>query len=132
MTDQQAVDTRSASEAPRTDRETALAMVPAADVFEDAEGITLQLDMPGVARERLHIESNKNSLLIEGNAHIDMPEGMAALYADVRSTLYRRSFFLSDELEAERAEATLKDGVLTVRIPKRAESRPRRIEVRAG
>lgn len=80
----------------------------------------------------MHIETNKNSLLIEGNAHIDMPEGMAALYADVRSTLYRRSFFLSDELEAERAEATLKDGVLTVRIPKRAESRPRRIEVRAG
>jgi HSP20 family molecular chaperone IbpA len=132
MTDQQAVDTRDATEAQRTDREAALVMVPAADVFEDAEGITLQLDIPGVAKDRLHIETSKNSLLIEGNAHIDMPQGMAALYADVRSTLYRRSFFLSDELEADKAEATLKDGVLTLCIPKRAESRPRRIEVRAG
>jgi HSP20 family molecular chaperone IbpA len=57
---------------------------------------------------------------------------MAALYADVRSTRYRRSFVLSDELETEKTEATLKDGVLTVRIPKRAEVRPRRIEVQAG
>jgi HSP20 family molecular chaperone IbpA len=48
----------------------------------------------------------------------------------VRSTFYRRSFVLSDELETEKTQANLKDGVLTVRIPKRAEVRPRRIEVR--
>ncbi len=59
-----------------------------------------------------------------------MPEGMTALYADVRSTIYRRSFVLSDELESDKTEASLKDGVLTVRIPKRAELRPRRIQVR--
>jgi HSP20 family molecular chaperone IbpA len=57
---------------------------------------------------------------------------MTAVYADVRSTLYRRSFVLSDELEADKTDASLKDGVLTVRIPKRAEVRPRRIEVRAA
>ena len=45
-------------------------------------------------------------------------------------SLYRRSFVLSDELETEKTQANLKDGVLTVRIPKRAEVRPRRIEVR--
>jgi HSP20 family molecular chaperone IbpA len=132
MTDKQAVETRGSTQVEQVDRDPALAMVPAADVFEDAEGITLQLDMPGVAKDRLNIQANKNALVIEGSARIDMPQGMAALHADVRSTLYRRSFFLSDELEPDKTDATLKDGVLTVRIPKRAESRPRRIEVRGG
>ena len=57
---------------------------------------------------------------------------IVALYADVRSTHYRRSFVLSDELETDKTEASIRDGVLTVRIPKRAEMRPRRIEVKAG
>jgi HSP20 family molecular chaperone IbpA len=54
---------------------------------------------------------------------------MTALHADVRSTVYRRSFTLSNELETQKIEAALKDGELTVRIPKRAELRPRKIEI---
>jgi HSP20 family molecular chaperone IbpA len=50
----------------------------------------------------------------------------------VQATRYRRSFALSGELDTERIEASLKDGVLTLRIPKRAEFRPRKVEVRAG
>jgi HSP20 family molecular chaperone IbpA len=57
---------------------------------------------------------------------------MQALYADVRAATYRRSFLLSNELEADKIEANLRDGVLTLHIPKRAELRPRRIEIRAG
>ena len=132
MADKQEVAKRDSTEVERTDRAPGSMMLPPADVFEDAEGITLQLDMPGVAKEWLNLQANKNTLVIEGNARIEMPQGMEALYADVRSTLYRRSFVLSDELETEKTEANLKDGVLTVRIPKRAELRPRRIEVRAG
>ena len=132
MADNQEVAKRDSTEVERPDRETSLVMLPPADVFEDADGITLQLDMPGVATDRLNLQANKNTLLIEGTARIEMPQGMEALYADVRSTLFRRSFVLSDELETDKTEANLKDGVLTVRIPKRAELRPRRIEVRAG
>ena len=60
---------------------------------------------------------------------IDMPAGMEPLYADVHSTRYARGFALSTELDTDKIEANLKDGVLTVRIPKRTEHRPRRIEV---
>jgi len=130
MSDKQEVAARQSDEVDRDDREQALVMVPPTDVFEEAEGITLQLDMPGVDKDRLNLQANKNTLTIEGGARLDMPQGMTALYADVRSTLYRRSFVLSDELESDKTDATLKDGVLTVRIPKRAELRPRRIEVR--
>jgi len=130
MTDNREVTTQNTTGVERSEREPSVALVPPADVFEDADGITLQLDMPGVSRDRLNLQTDKNSLVIEGNAQIDMPQGMAALYADVRSTFYRRSFVLSDELETEKTEANLKDGVLTVHIPKRSEVRPRRIEVR--
>jgi HSP20 family molecular chaperone IbpA len=132
MAETQNIAQLDATQGERAGREPALVMLPPADVYEEAEGITLQLDMPGVSKDRLNLTADKNALTIEGTAQIDLPQGMEALYADVRSTFYRRSFVLSDELETERTEATLKDGVLTVRIPKRAEVRPRRIEVSAG
>lgn len=110
--------------------ESEMTLRPPVDIFEDAEGITLMADMPGVSRERLNIEVDKDMLLLEGDARIDMPEGMEAVHAEVRSTRYRRSFALSSELEVDMIDASLKDGVLNVRIPKRSEVRPRKIEVR--
>jgi HSP20 family molecular chaperone IbpA len=89
----------------------------------------LKADMPGVARERLNLRVEGNSLLVEGTIGIAPQEDMTALYADVRSTVYRRRFALSNELETEKIEANLKDGELIVHIPKRAELRARRIEV---
>lgn len=106
-------------------------IAPPVDIFEDGEAITLEADMPGVSKERLNVRVEGNSLLIEGNVEFDLPAGAEALYADVRSSTYRRSFALSRELETDQIRATLKDGVLTVQIPKRAELRRRRIEVRA-
>ena len=103
---------------------------PTVDIYEDADGITLLADMPGVSREHLNLQVDSDTLTVEGEASIDMPEGMEALYADVHSTRYRRSFALSSELETAGIDASLKDGVLRVRIPKHAEVRPRKIEVR--
>ena len=107
-------------------------IIPLVDICEDVEGITLIADMPGVSRERLNIEVDGDNLSIDGEASIDMPEGMEAVYADVRATHFRRSFTLSRELETEKISAQMKDGVLTLKIPKRAELKPRKIEVSAG
>ena len=68
------------------------ALIPAVDIYEDHHGITVQADMPGVAKERLNIQADRNSLLIEGEAAIDMPAGTEALYVDVPVTRFRRSF----------------------------------------
>ena len=128
----QAVAKRESTEVEATKaREEELTLAPPVDIFEDAHGITVQAEMPGVSKDRLNVQADRNSLLIEGEAALDMPSGMEALYADVQATKYRRSFVLSGELETDRIEANLKEGVLTVRIPKRAEFRPRKIEVRA-
>lgn len=128
------VQSRQQSEAAQQQRPTERpALRPAGDIFEHDDGITLLLDMPGVARERLNIESDRNSLVVEGEVEISMPEDTESLYADVRSTHYRRSFSLSGEqLDTDKVQASLKDGVLRIDIPKRAEMRPRKIEVKSG
>ncbi|QSA98629.1 Hsp20/alpha crystallin family protein [Methylococcus sp. EFPC2] len=105
---------------------------PPVDISEDAEGITLIADIPGVSKESLNIQVDNDTLVIEGEVHIDAPADIKPLYADVRSTRYRRSFALSSELETGNIEASLKDGVLTLRIHKRPETRPRKIEVTTG
>lgn len=112
-------------------REPEYFLVPPADVFEDADGIIVVLDMPGVSKDRLQIKADGNGLVVEGDAEISMPDGMEAVYADIRATHYRRSFGLTSELDLDRIEAGLKDGVLTLRIPKRAELKPRRIEIKS-
>ena len=105
---------------------------PAVDIFEDAHGIMVLAEMPGVSKDRLNVQADRNSLMIEGEAVIDMPPGMEAVHADVQSTRYARTFTLSGELETDAIDAKLKDGVLTIRIPKRAEYRPRKVEVRTA
>ena len=105
------------------------AALPAVDVFEDAGGITLLADMPGVTKEQLELKIEGDALLIEGGVRPLTPEGLKAVYAEVRVPRYRRSFTLSRELDTARIEANLKDGVLTLHIPKQAHAQPRRIAV---
>jgi HSP20 family molecular chaperone IbpA len=102
------------------------------DVYEDDAGITLLADMPGVTREQLELKVEGDSLLVEGGVRALTPEGLEAVYAEVRVPRYRRTFALSRELDSARIDASLKDGVLTLRIPKQAHAQPRRIEVQAG
>jgi HSP20 family protein len=124
--------TQGSTDAHRTDSGAHFPFIPPADVLENSAGITIHLDMPGVTKEGIRIEADKNTLVIEGEVQIAMPQGMDALYAEIQSTRYRRSFTLSGELDADNTTATLSNGVLAVTIPLRAELRPRKVEVRVG
>lgn len=129
MAETQQVARESAARAAAA-REDERVMRPAVDIFENAQGITVRAEMPGVSKERLSVHADRNTLTIEGELGLDMPQGMEALHADVQSMRYVRSFQLSGELDPDRIEANLRDGVLTLRIPKRAELQPRRVDVR--
>jgi HSP20 family molecular chaperone IbpA len=107
-------------------------MRPAVDIYEDKQGITLLADLPGVSRDRLNIEIDNNTLTIEGEVMVDFPDSMEAIYADVRAKHYQRSFTLSSELQTDNISAELKDGILTIAIPKREELQPRKIVVSPG
>lgn len=102
---------------------------PAIDVYETESSITLLADMPGVPREQLEIHVEGDSLLIEGLAQPQSPADLEPLWAEMRVPRYRRSFTLSRELDTARIEANLKDGVLTLRIPKQEKAQPRRVQV---
>lgn len=105
------------------------AMTPRIDVLEDATGITLLADLPGVARDALDITIEGDSLTIEGRVNAATPEALEATYAEIRLPRYRRSFTLSRELDPGRVEAQLQHGVLRLRIPKHEHAQPRRISV---
>jgi len=105
---------------------------PAVDIFEDAAAITLLADMPGVAKDRLDVRLDGDTLSIEGRVELEGLQDMRALWAEVNVPRFRRTFTLSRELDASRVEANLKDGVLTLRVPKQAHAQPRRIEVNAS
>ncbi|MDQ2695665.1 MAG: Hsp20/alpha crystallin family protein [Pseudomonadota bacterium] len=107
-------------------------LLPPVDVFEDEKGITLTADLPGVSNDRLNLRVEQDTLFIEGEAVLETPEAMTALYAEIRNPTFRRSFVLSSELDAEAIQANLKDGVLTVHLPRREAFKPRRIQVQAG
>lgn len=105
------------------------ALAPPVDVIEDAEGITLKADLPGVPRERLCLEVEGDTLTIEGEIAIAPPEGMDPTHVEVDRARFHRAFSLSKELDAAQVKADLVHGVLTLRIPKAAHAQPRRVAV---
>jgi HSP20 family protein len=107
-------------------------VVPAVDVFEDASGITLLADLPGVSKEQLEIRLDSDALVIEGTVAPLTPEGLQPLWAELNVPHFRRTFTLSRELDTGKIDANLRNGVLTLRIPKQADAQPRRISVNAG
>ncbi|BCU06384.1 Hsp20/alpha crystallin family protein [Allochromatium tepidum] len=108
------------------------ALLPPVDVIEDANGITLYADMPGVAKDRLRLQVEADSLTLEGEVSLDTPEGMEASHAEVNLPRYRRVFTLSKELDSEKVTAEFKHGVLKLRIPKAEHAQPRKIAIQVA
>jgi HSP20 family molecular chaperone IbpA len=109
---------------------TAPALLPPVDVLEDAAGITLHADLAGVAREDLAISVDGRNLTIEAPLKLGEASSLTPLYAEVRANHYRRTFELSSDLDTAKIDAGLRDGVLTMRIPKLEQAKPRRVDVR--
>ena len=107
-------------------------LLPPVDVVEDATGITLYADLPGVPKEQLSVEVDGDTLIIEGQMDMRMPEGMEATHAEVTIPRYRRVFTLSKELDAGRMQAEMKQGVLKLHIQKADHAKPRHVEVKAA
>ncbi|HET7731403.1 MAG TPA: Hsp20/alpha crystallin family protein [Usitatibacter sp.] len=107
-------------------------LVPPVDIVEDAEGITLHADLPGVGKDTLSVGVEGDTLTIEGTVNLGETGAMQSVYAEVRVPQYKRTFVLSRDLDTEKVSANLVNGVLTLRVPKREQAKPRRIEVQAA
>lgn len=108
------------------------ALMPPVDVFEDAGGITLFADLPGVPKDKLNLQLESDGLTIEGEVALQTPEGMDSGHAEVRIPRYRRTFTLSRELDSDKAVAEFRNGVLKLRIPKAEHAQPRKIDIKVA
>ncbi|WP_321966004.1 Hsp20/alpha crystallin family protein [Burkholderia cepacia] len=109
-----------------------ITLVPAVDIYEDSQVVTLWADLPGVTRDKLDVKVHDNSLSIEAEAAVPTPANLRLQHAEVREPHFARTFTLSPDFDASRIEASLHDGVLKLTIPRRDEARPRRVEVRTS
>lgn len=108
------------------------ALLPPVDVIEDATGITLYADLPGVPRDKLGLRVDGDTLSIEGEVAFTVPDSVQPSHVEVQLSRYRRAFTLSKELDADKVSAELSHGVLRVRIPKAAHAQPRKITVQVA
>lgn len=126
------VTRRDGAREPARREERVESLVPAVDIFEQGNALHVIADMPGVARESLSIEVDNNILTLEGEVTLDMPEGLSAIYAEVRAQRFMRRFTLSHEIEADAIEARIENGVVHLVLPKKETHRRRRIDVKAA
>ena len=107
----------------------ARAFLPSTDIFESDDVLTIVMEMPGVGREDVDVNVENGVLRVEGRLDFSKYEGMQPVYTEYNIGHYRRSFSLSSKIDQSKIAAEMKDGVLTVNLPKVEEAKPRRISV---
>jgi HSP20 family protein len=128
----QVKENATAAAAPQQQSRDDRALWPPVDVIEDANGITLYADLPGVPKDKLNLRVEGEQLSIEGEIALAVPQGMQSQHAEVRLQRYRRAFTLSKELDADKVNAEFAQGLLRVRIPKAEHAQPRKIAVQVN
>ena len=103
--------------------------MPAADIFETDEALTVIMEMPGVEKNNVSIALENDTLKVDGQINFSNYEGMEPVYTEYNVGHYARGFTLSGKVDRDRISAQLDDGVLTLTLPKIKEAMPRRISV---
>jgi HSP20 family protein len=103
--------------------------VPTADIFETEAALTVVLEMPGVDKGNVDISVEDGVLTVQGRLDFSKYEGMQPVYTEYNIGHYRRSFSLSSKINQDRIGAEMKDGVLTLVMPKAEDAKPRRISI---
>ena len=108
------------------------AFVPRADIYETDAALVVVLDVPGVDEESVNITLEENVLTINGYVDFEQPEGYGLAHAEYRIGDYVRAFTVSDQIDQEGVEASIKDGVLKLHLPKAPAAKKRQITVSVG
>ena len=103
--------------------------VPATDIYETDEALFVVMEIPGVARNDVDIHLENNELLVEARIDPGNYENYKPVYTEYNVGNFSRSFRLSSKIDTSGIDAKVNDGVLTLRLPKAAEAKPRKIQV---
>jgi HSP20 family molecular chaperone IbpA len=129
MTTEMTTTERSAPEAPETTRGARIYR-PLTDIVEQNGTVSLMLEMPGVAPGDVEITLEKRVLTIRGRSGLSRPEKLRLAYAEYGEGDYERSFTLAEDFDPGRIEAEMKNGLLTVRLPRAEALQPKKIAVK--
>jgi HSP20 family protein len=132
MPDQQELQVQQKREVEKKPESTipARRFLPVTDIFETSDALKVILEMPGVDKESVDVRVENDVLTIEGQVDFTKYQGLTPLYTEYNVGNYARSFELSSKIDQERIGAELKDGVITLILPKAEKAKPRKITVR--
>ena len=131
MADKQELQVQQKREVDK-DRESTIptrAYMPTADIFETEDALTVVLEMPGVSKDHVDVSVENGVLTIEGRIDFQKYEGLQPVYGEYNVGPYRRSFRISSQIDQNKITAEMRDGVITLTLPKAEAAKPRRIAV---
>ena len=104
--------------------------VPTADIYETEGALTVVMEMPGLDKGNVDISVQDGTLKVEGRLDFSKYEGLQPVYTEYNIGHYARSFSLSSKIDQNKIGAEMKDGVLSLVLPKVEEAKPRTIQVK--
>jgi HSP20 family molecular chaperone IbpA len=107
----------------------ARSFVPTADIYEERDSLKVILEMPGVEKGNVEVKVEEGVLFVEGRLDLAKYRGLQPLYTEYNIGNYSRSFRLSNAIDQDKIGAELKDGVLSLTLPKAEKAKPRTIQV---
>jgi HSP20 family protein len=106
--------------------------VPSADIYETGDALIVMCELPGVGSDGVDITLERRVLTIRARAATQQHAGYQRVYAEYADGDYERVFTLSEDIDRDRIEATAKDGVLHLVLPKAAPAKARKIELKSA
>jgi HSP20 family protein len=106
--------------------------VPPADIYETGDSLVVMVEMPGVASDGVDISLERRVLTIRARSVNQQHAGYQRVYTEYADGDYERVFTLSEDIDRDRIEATARDGVLQLVLPKAAPARARKIELKSS
>ena len=105
---------------------------PLTDIVEMPDGVMMLVEMAGVHADDVDISVERRVLTVRGRTKRSNPENFRLVYAEYGEGDYERAFTLSEDLDAAKIEAELRNGLLTLKLPRAEAATPKKISVRAG
>jgi HSP20 family protein len=104
--------------------------LPTADIFETQDALSVILEMPGIEKDNVDVSVQDGVLKVEGRLDFSKYNNLQPLYTEYNVGHYSRSFRLSSQIDQNKIRAELRDGVLSLTLPKVEEAKPRTIQVK--
>src|SRR4029079_8695652 len=108
----------------------ARAFLPNADIYETASNLQVVLEMPGIEKNNIDIRVEDGVLQVRGRLDLPKYSGLQPLYTEYNVGHYARSFHLSSKIDQSKIAAEMKDGVLSLTLPKVEEAKARTIQIK--